>query len=295
MPQSFSQVVYDILTRQNKPVELFDLVDMALIIKPLKAHPDRLAQTIYSLALDSDSDIVVAEYPYFAIRDYTDRPALIRGTVSIAYKSISLKRGSVELRDIVRYAQQREFLDPSANLPEYWVYLKLRKRKDIFVQRGALRIGLKQPPTQPVTRKVASPRMKVKATKKPPTKSQASVTANIHEANLESILAEQLDRIEKGLQLIQRQYHCPDVGRIDLLCKDKHGNLVVIELKKFGVRTDSIIDQITGYMGFIKIHVAQKSQAVRGIIVVGKADARLRYAVAAIPGVEIKTFNVTIE
>jgi hypothetical protein len=295
MPQSFNDVIHGLLEQKGKPIEIFDLVDMALVIKPLKAHPDRLAQEIYRLALKPDSNVVVTEYPYFAIRNYANKPALTRGTVSAAYNAIRLKRGNVELRDLVQHAKQQGFLASSTNVPEYWVYLKLKERRDVFIQRGALRIGLKQPHAKPAPQKTVSPVAKAKVIKKLPAQSKTDVTANIHEANLESILVEQLDKIEPGLQLIQRQYHCPDVGRIDLLCKDKRGNLVVIELKKFGVKTNSIIDQITGYMGFIKTQVAKYGQAVRGIIVVGKADARLHYAVAAIPGVEIKTFNVSIQ
>ena len=116
----------------------------------------------------------------------------------------------------------------------------------------------------------------------------------MHEANLETIFVEHLGLIEEGLKLVKRQYVCPGVGRIDVLCEDRHGNLVVIELKKFGVRHDSIIDQVTRYMGFIKARVAKGGQGVRGILVVASADERLRYAVVAIPGVEVRTFNLTI-
>lgn len=116
----------------------------------------------------------------------------------------------------------------------------------------------------------------------------------MHEANLETIIVEHLDNIEEGLRLVQRQYVCPGVGRIDVLCEDRSGNLVVIELKKFGVRHDSIIDQVARYMGYVKNHVARRGQGVRGILVVAKADDRLRYAVSAFPGVEIRTFNLTL-
>lgn len=51
---------------------------------------------------------------------------------------------------------------------------------------------------------------------------------------------------------------------------------------------------VTRYMGWVKKHLAKGAQKVRGIIVVAKADDRLHYAVAAIPNVEIKTFNLTI-
>ena len=108
-------------------------------------------------------------------------------------------------------------------------------------------------------------------------------------------MIERLEVIEEGLQLIKRQYSCPGVGRIDILCKDKKGNLVVVELKRFGVKHDSILDQILRYMGYVKEHLAKGSQKVRGIIVVGKVDEKLRYAVSAAPDITVKTFNLTIE
>lgn len=121
------------------------------------------------------------------------------------------------------------------------------------------------------------------------------ITRNISELNLELLLVERLEVLEEGLQLIQRQYHCPGVGRIDILGKDSEGNLVVIELKKFGVKHDSILDQILRYMGYVKEHVAEGTQTVRGIIVVGKVDDKLRYAVSAVPNLTVKTFDVTIK
>lgn len=121
------------------------------------------------------------------------------------------------------------------------------------------------------------------------------VTPKMHEANLESIVVENLDKIEEGLSLIKRQYVCPGVGRIDVLCQDRFGNLVVIELKKFGVKQNSIVDQVARYMGYIKIHLAKQSQNVRGMLVVAKADQKLHYAVAAFPNIEIKTFNISIK
>ena len=50
------------------------------------------------------------------------------------------------------------------------------------------------------------------------------------EGNLENSLAERVDQIEPGLKLIERQLDTKDVGRLDLLCVDMSGNLVVVEL-----------------------------------------------------------------
>jgi hypothetical protein len=70
------------------------------------------------------------------------------------------------------------------------------------------------------------------------------------------------------------------VGRIDLLCRDSNGHIVVIEIKKFRAGTGSIIDQITRYMGGARHHVAGPGQQDRGIIIVGKPDEKLVLCVA---------------
>jgi len=54
------------------------------------------------------------------------------------------------------------------------------------------------------------------------------------------------------------------------------------------------VDQITRYMGYVKVHLAAPDQLVRGVIVVGQVEDSLAYAVMAIPNLEIRTFNVTI-
>jgi hypothetical protein len=122
-----------------------------------------------------------------------------------------------------------------------------------------------------------------------------NITPYISERELESLLAENPERIEEGLQLIKRQYDCPGIGRIDLLCKDKKGNLVIIELKKYEAKHESIMYQILSYKRYIERHVAKTNQKVRGVIIVGKIDERLRYAVEAVPDITVRTFNVRIE
>ena len=115
----------------------------------------------------------------------------------------------------------------------------------------------------------------------------------VREDNLESIVIERLGDIEPGLRFIKQQYSI-QVGRIDVYCEDRNGDIVIIELKKYSAKDNSIIDQITRYMGWIKEHDAKPEQKVRGIIIVGQKSQRLEYAVKAIPNLEIKTFTLTI-
>jgi hypothetical protein len=115
----------------------------------------------------------------------------------------------------------------------------------------------------------------------------------ILEANLENILVHDVEKIEQGLVLVGRQMDTKEVGRLDLLCEDKDGNLAVIELKR-GAAGPSIIDQTQRYMGWAMDHKAKPGQKVRGIIVVGQKDTALEYAVKANPMMQVKEFSISI-
>jgi hypothetical protein len=114
------------------------------------------------------------------------------------------------------------------------------------------------------------------------------------EGNLENFLADRVDQIEGGLKLIERQLDTHEVGRLDLLCEDTRGNLVVVELKKFKAGP-SIIDQIQRYMGWVIQHRAKPNQKVRGIVIVGSKDTTLEYAARANPLIEVKVFTVAFQ
>jgi hypothetical protein len=112
----------------------------------------------------------------------------------------------------------------------------------------------------------------------------------ILEENLENIIAENIQKIDPHLKIVDRQ-KVTDVGRLDLLCSNE--DYVVVELKKSKAGS-SIIDQISRYMGWVKKHIAEKEgRRVRGIIVVGKKDSYLEYAAAANPLIEVKVFSIS--
>ena len=117
---------------------------------------------------------------------------------------------------------------------------------------------------------------------------------SILEANLENLLAGNISQIEPGMKLVGRQIDTKIVGRLDLLCEDSGGNLVVVELKR-GSAGPSIIDQTQRYMGWVMEHMAKPEQKVRGLIIVASKDTALEYAVKANPAVQVKTFTVTVQ
>jgi len=110
------------------------------------------------------------------------------------------------------------------------------------------------------------------------------------ERNLEDFMVQQLDAIEPGLQLVERQLSTP-AGRLDLLCKDPSGCFVIVELKRMQ-GSDEVVGQILRYMGWFK--EAHPKEKVRGIVVVGRQDQALSYAVSAVPDIKIKEFKLQI-
>jgi restriction system protein len=103
-------------------------------------------------------------------------------------------------------------------------------------------------------------------------------------------MVHQLEEIEPNLKLVSRQLSTP-AGRLDLLCQDKEGNYVVVELKRH-LGTDQVVGQILRYMGWVMENY--RTDSVRGIIVVAKKDPLLSYAVAAVPNIQTKTFRLSI-
>jgi len=112
------------------------------------------------------------------------------------------------------------------------------------------------------------------------------------ESDLRDYLASNPATIEKGLTIVQKEFDTKEIGRIDLLCKDKNGNAVVVELKK-GRKSDEVVGQILRYIGWVMNN--QKTK-VRGIIVVNEPDDRLEYAVAPLKNmIDIKYYRVKFE
>jgi len=112
------------------------------------------------------------------------------------------------------------------------------------------------------------------------------------ENDLRDYLAENIFVIEKGITLIDKEYDTKQVGRIDLLCKDKTGKHVVIELKK-GRTSDMVVGQTLRYLGWVKENLNSNT---RGIIIVNEPDERLEYALKPLSGlVELKFYKVNFE
>lgn len=92
-------------------------------------------------------------------------------------------------------------------------------------------------------------------------------------------LAKDYDLYEEGGKTAQ-EYET-GVGRIDLLARDKaHKVWLVIELKR-GRSSDDVVGQVLRYMGWIEANLAQDGEAVRGMIILGEPNEKIRYALVA--------------
>lgn len=112
------------------------------------------------------------------------------------------------------------------------------------------------------------------------------------ENDLRDFLADNIFVVEKGLTLIEKEFDTKEVGKIDLLCKDKKGTHVVIELKK-GRKSDVVVGQILRYLGWTEKKFNSK---VRGIIIVNEPDDKLQYAINPVKNlIELKFYEVNFE
>jgi hypothetical protein len=121
----------------------------------------------------------------------------------------------------------------------------------------------------------------------------------VRESVLREILAADLSKLEPGLAEFDpergsQEFSIGKAGRMDLFCRDKNGNPVVVEIKK-GYASDYTIGQIARYMGYVTENHLKPSQIVRGIIVAHEVDEHLRLAVRAVPNVELRLYEIHIK
>jgi len=124
---------------------------------------------------------------------------------------------------------------------------------------------------------------------------EISYTSVSLEKDLQNYLAENTGVIEVGLKLIDggKELDTQQVGRIDLLCKDKDGSYVVVELKK-GRTGDTVIGQIQRYIGWVMKNF--NIDKVRGIIIANEEDEKLDFAIIPVKSfIQVKYYQVKFE
>jgi len=104
-------------------------------------------------------------------------------------------------------------------------------------------------------------------------------------------LSKKYDLIVEEGELKSQQYQT-DIGKIDLLVKDKtSGEYVVIELKK-SQTSDDTIGQVTRYMGWVKKNIPNVP-SVSGIIIAGGFDKKLKYSLEMISGIKLFQYKIS--
>lgn len=89
----------------------------------------------------------------------------------------------------------------------------------------------------------------------------------------------------------ERQYQT-NTGPLDILAKAKDGSgYLILELKR-DLASDAVVGQTLRYMGYIKEHLANENEEVRGCIVASQADDGLRNALLVSNAIDFYEYNI---
>ncbi|MFB2549569.1 endonuclease NucS domain-containing protein [Ensifer soli] len=110
------------------------------------------------------------------------------------------------------------------------------------------------------------------------------------ERDMQAALRRNIELLEPGLVIVDDgAERAVASGFVDILCRDKLGILVVVELK--AGKTDArVVGQLLGYMGDLVDE--DKAEAIRGVIVAHEFDRRTISASKAIPNLSLMRYTV---
>ncbi len=120
-------------------------------------------------------------------------------------------------------------------------------------------------------------------------------------AGLRTLLIEQPDALESGLNLYCNDDGTPvgadystGVGDIDLLATDSEGGLVVVMISEKN-QGDELVAEVLKRIGWVRKHLGEGDQRVRGIVLCEDPPEDLSYAAAAVTDtVSFKTYRVAL-
>ncbi len=108
------------------------------------------------------------------------------------------------------------------------------------------------------------------------------------ERDLEDYLSRNLDVVEEGLRLVERQKDLPGIGRLDILARDRSGTPVVIELKA-GQADEKAVGQLQAYMEYLR---EQGHKNIRGILIASSYTPKAVYAAKAVKNIKLARYKV---
>lgn len=111
------------------------------------------------------------------------------------------------------------------------------------------------------------------------------------ERDMQAALRRDISSLDPDLNIVDDGAEMSvDTGFIDILCEDRTGAAVVIELK--AGKTDArVVGQILGYMG--DLITEDPERPVRGIIVAHDFDKRTAASARAIPNLSLKSYSIS--
>ena len=79
-------------------------------------------------------------------------------------------------------------------------------------------------------------------------------------------------------------------GEIDILCVDRQGDFVVVELKRHKA-PDRVVAQVDRYVAWVKQNLAKPEQRVKGLIIARSFGSRLSHILSRRRGIRIWTYS----
>ena len=99
------------------------------------------------------------------------------------------------------------------------------------------------------------------------------ICLNVSEREIETFIDAKNALRQTGLEIIERQYELSPGNIIDLLCRDRKGDLVVVELKKHSA--NQTVGQLARYITDVREKKAKSTQKVKGMILALDIDEQL--------------------
>jgi DNA-binding beta-propeller fold protein YncE len=120
---------------------------------------------------------------------------------------------------------------------------------------------------------------------------------------LRRLLAASPEALERGLRVYHDEQghsvgaeYSTGVGEIDLLATDGQGDLVAVMIATGHKEEEELVPYVLQRMGWVRKHLVEPGQHVRGIVLVENAPASLNYAAAALSDtVSFKTWRIAIQ